>query len=139
MVAVKNYETDPFGLVVTGEAEAWLEALDLIVGPDVIVPYKVSSDRELFEVVESGVADAAVLDEETAWTVDVLKLLRMVRRLDHLLPVVVVTSRTDRRLLEDALGLAAYSVVAKPLEFEELLRQILGMMRRLESLLRGDQ
>lgn len=129
----------PFGLVVTGEAELWLEALELIVGPDVLVPYKVSNDHELLEVVESGIADAAVLDDEASWAVDVLKLLRMIRRLDDSLPVVVVTARTDRRLLEDALGLAAYSVVAKPLELEELLRQIFGMMRRLEQLLHGEE
>jgi len=138
MVAAQNYRTNPFGLVVTGEAEAWLEALELIVGPDMLVPYKVRDDRELLEVVESGVADAAVLDDEASRAMDVLKLLRMIRRLDRSLPVVVVTARRDRHLLADALGLAAYSVVAKPLELEELLRQILGMMRRLERLLHGE-
>ena len=139
MVETAYNRKAPFGLVVTGEAELWLESLELIVGPDMLVPYRVRNDRELLEVVQSGIADAAVLDDEASRALDVLKVLRMVRRLDRSLPVVVVTARTDRRLLEDALGLAAYSVVAKPLELEELLRQILGMMRRLEQLLRGER
>ena len=137
MVATLKEQKDPFGLVVTGEAESWLPALEIIVGPDVLVPYKVNSDSELLDVVQSGLADAAVIDDEAKWTVDVLQLLRMIRRLDASLPVVVVTARRDRRLLEDALRLAAFSVVVKPLELEELLRQIQRIMVRLDQLLRG--
>jgi len=88
--------------------------------------------------VESGDADAAVLDEDANWEQDVLQVLRMVRRLDRALPVVVVTSHTERRWLESALRLAAFSVVAKPLELENLLRQIQRMMQRLDAMLRGD-
>ena len=138
MVAALNQRRGPFGLVVTGEAESWLPALKLIVGPDVVMPYRVDSDHELLDVVQSGVADAAVLDDEAEWTVDVLQLLRMIRRVNAVLPVVVVTARRDRRLLESALRLTAFSVVVKPLALEELLRQIQRMMIRLDELLRSD-
>ena len=137
MVAALNYPSHPLGLVVTGEAESWLPALETIVGPQVLVTYKVESKDELLDVVQCGLADAAVLDDEPDWTVDVLQLLRMIRRMNAVLPVVVVTRRSDRRLLEDALRLAAFSVVVKPLELEELLRQIHRMMSRLEELMRG--
>ncbi|MCD6364288.1 MAG: response regulator, partial [Planctomycetes bacterium] len=132
MVAAVNQRSGPFGLVVTGEAEDWVGALELIVGPNVLVPYKVSSGPELLDVVQSGTADAAVLDDAAEWSVDVLQLLRMIRRLDAQLPVVVVTARRDRRLLEDALRLTAFSVVVKPLALEELLRQIRRMMIRVD-------
>ena len=138
MVAARRDQERPFGLVVTGEAETWLPALEQIVGPRFLVTYQADSDNELLEVVSSGIADAAVLDDAAQWQLDVLQLLRMIRRLDAMLPVVVVTSRRDRRWLEDALRLAAFSVVTRPLELEELLRQIAGMMRRLDDLLRGD-
>ena len=63
----------------------------------------------------------------------------MIRRLDAVLPVVVLTTRRDRRWLEHALRLAAFSVVVKPLELEELLRQIQRMMVRMDAMLhRGD-
>ena len=139
MVAALNEYKDPLGLIVTGEAESWLPALEMIIGPQVLAPYQVHSRRELLDVVESGVADAAVLDDGVEWTLDVLQILRLIRRLDRVLPVVVVTRRTDRRLLEDALHLAAFSVVAKPLALEELLRQIQRMMVRLDELLRRDK
>ena len=138
MVASLNQRGGPIGLVVTGEAESWLPAVEQIVGPNVVVPYKVSGDRELLDVVRSGAADAAVLDDEADWCMDILQMLRMIRRLDRLLPVVVVTARRDRRLLEGALRLTAFSVVVKPLELEEFLRQIRRIMVRLDEFLRGE-
>lgn len=139
MVAVLNQRERPFRLVVSGEAESWLPALEKIVGPRWLSAHHVRGDDELLHVVRSGVADAAVLDDEAEWSLDVLRLLRLIRRMDRLLPVVVVTSRTDRRWLEDALRLAVFSVVGRPLELEELLRQIHRMMYRLDQMLRGEQ
>jgi len=138
MVATLNKRREPFGLVVTGQAEEWLPALERIVGADWLVTYKADSDGELLEVVGSGVADAAVLDDTVDWPLDVLQVLRMIRRVDALFPVVVVSGRTDRLWLEDAMRLAAFSVVTRPLELEELLRQIQRIMRRLDEMLRRD-
>ena len=138
MVAAANQRDKPMNLVVTGEAETWLPALEMIVGPRWLEAYQVGNDRELLNVVESGVADAAVLDDATDWSVDLMRLVRMIRRVDQVLPVVVITSRNDRRWLEGALRLAVFSVVARPLELEELLRQIQRMMSRLDQMLRGD-
>ena len=139
MVATLNDRRQPFGLVVTGEAESWLPALETIIGPNLLTAYKVSGDKELLDVVRSRVADAAVLDDEAEWSIDAMRLLRMIRSFDAILPVVVVTRRTDRRLLQDALKLTAFSVVVKPLALEELLRQIRRMMDRLDEILRRDE
>ncbi len=137
MVAALNRRNEPFGLVVSGEAESWGAALDKIIGPDLLRTYYVDNDRQLLRVVKDGLADAAVLDDSTHWNLDVLQLLRMVHRLDAVLPVVVVTTHRDRRWLEHALRLTAFSVVVKPLELEELLRQIQKMMLRIDQMLRN--
>ena len=136
MVAAINEKQGPFGLVVTGEAEGWEFALEQIVGPRFLTTYRVNSQGELLEVVEAGLADAAVLDDSAQWGVEVLQLLRMIRRLDTALPVVVVTHHAERRWLEDALRLTAFSVVGRPLELEELLRQIQRMTVRLNQMLK---
>ena len=137
MVAAPSHSRRvPFGLVVSGEAGAWQQALEQIVGPEFLTMYPVRHDEELVKIVQSGVADAAVIDEDVDWGLDVLQLLRLIRRLDDVLPVVVITRRNDRRWLESALRLATFSVVAKPLELEGLLRQIQRIMSRLDELLR---
>ena len=139
MVLVRPGQLDPMKLVVTGEAEEWLGALGRIVPDRWLHPRRVRNDHELIEVVRTGNADAAVLDEDSGWDIDVLKLLRVIRRLDARLPVVIITSHTDRRWLEDALRLTAFSVVVRPLEFETLLRQIHQIMKRLHRILRTPQ
>jgi DNA-binding NtrC family response regulator len=136
MVATLNERKHPFGLVVTGEAEVWQDALQQIVGPEWLRTYQVRCGNELLQVVKSGVADAAVLDDRAHLGLDVMHILRMIRRVDSALPVVVVTTGVDRRTLENALRLTAFSVVARPLELEELLRQIRRMMVRLDQMLR---
>ena len=126
----------PFGLAVTGEGEQYLQALRLIVGPTWLRTYQVDSDREVIQLVRSGKADALLLDEE-AIAVDGLKLLRTIRRFSDSMLVVLLTEHTERRWLEEALRLAAFSVVIKPLRLEEMLVQIHRMMVRLDAVLRG--
>ena len=139
MAAALEKNRLPLGLVVTGEAESWRPALEQIVGPRWIQPYHATGRRELLDLVESGLADAAVLDDDADWSVDVLRMLRMIRRLDAMLPVVVITGVRDRRWLESALRLEAFSVVVRPLALEELLGQIQRMMLRLDRTLREDR
>ena len=93
MVWVENARITPLELVLTGEAETWTSALGQIVGPRWLHPRNVHSDRELIEVVRTGRADAVILDDDSPWDVDILRLLRMVRQMDQQLPVVVVTDQ----------------------------------------------
>ena len=136
MVAALNERKGPLTLAVTGEAESWLPAVEAIVGTRWLVTYRIERESHLLEVVREGLADAAVLDDESAWPVGALRMLRMVHRVNPMLPVVIVARSPDRRWLEDALRLEAFSVVNKPLALEELLRQIQRIMRRLDQVLR---
>jgi len=122
-------------LVVSGEAGDYVEALRLIVGPGLLATYRAGSGGEMISLVRQGLADAVVLDEEAA-PADALKLLRVIRRMNETLLVVMVTGRSDRRWLEEALRLAAFSVVNKPLGLEQLLFQIHRMMVRMDALMR---
>jgi DNA-binding NtrC family response regulator len=132
MNAKRIHSGGPFGLIVTGEAETWRPALQRIVGPRWLDVKRVAGEDELLRAVESGRADAAVLDEEAGRDLPALRTLRLIRRIDTGFPVVVVTGQADRRLLEAALRLAAFSVMSKPVGFEALLRQIQRMMDRVD-------
>lgn len=136
MVAAINERKHPFSLVVTGEAESWQPALEQIVGRQWLVTYRVGGRDELLQVVRSGMVDAAVLDDTPGLGIDAMQMLRLIRRVDAILPVVIVSRQVDRRLMENALKLAAFSVVQRPLELEELLRQLRRMMTRLDAMLR---
>ncbi|MCD4699888.1 MAG: response regulator [Phycisphaerae bacterium] len=136
--ALQDNHSGPFGLVVSGEAGEFADALSLIVGPRLLETYRVDSDGEVIHLVQAGLADAVVLDEAVA-EIDVLALLRMIRFMNESLLVVLLTTRSDRRSLAEALRLAAFSVVTKPLRLEELLAQIHRMMVRLDTTIRKDR
>ena len=129
---------DPFGLVVNGEAGKFVDALRMIVGSRWIRTFPARTDGEVLELVRRGVPDAVVLDDE-AVEADTLKLLRTIRRVNQATLVVLLTGRTDRRWLEDALRLAAFSVVIKPLYLEELLVQVYRMMLRMNIVIRRER
>lgn len=129
----------PLELVVTGEVEGWLPTLQKIVGPQWLHTRRVRSDHELLEVVRTGQVDAAVLDDECPWDLDVLRMLRMIRQVNSKMQVVVVTKHTERQWMETALRLAAFSVVSKPLKFEPLIKQIHGIMKKLHMELKSPQ
>jgi DNA-binding NtrC family response regulator len=133
MVAAVNDRRGPLALAVSGEAESWLPAVEAIVGPQWLVTYRITKDSQLLEVVREGLADAAVLDDEISWPLSSLQVLRIIHRLKPSLPVVILARQPDRRWLEVALRLEAFSVVTKPLALEEMLRQIQRIMRRLDQ------
>ena len=133
--AMHHGQAGPFSLVVNGEAGDYVGALQQIVGPRWLRTYRVGSDGEVLQLVQAGVPDAVMLDE-AATALEPLRLLRMIRQVNSSLLVVLLTCRTDRRWLEEALRLTAFSVVAKPLRLEELLAQIHRMMVRLDAAIR---
>ena len=133
--AAQDIRRNPFSLVVSGEAGEYADALDKIVGPVWLETYRVRTDREVLQLVQAGRADAVVLDEAVT-ELDVLRLLRMIHRVNQTLLVVLLTGLSEPRWLQEALRLAAFSVVSKPLRLEELLRQIHQMMLRLDAYLR---
>lgn len=135
MIRTETRPNQPFRLLLTGEAGSWLPALQAIVGPRWVQPHRVASGDELLEAVRSQEVDAAVIDDQVGWAIDILRLLRTIRRLDARLPVVVVTSIRDRRRMQAMLELRAHSVLGHPVEFEQLVRQIHSMMVRLDRML----
>ena len=137
MVASNKDQRHPLSVVVTGEAQNWGPALERIVGPQLVRPLEARGSQDVLRAVDSGLADAAVIDETPELGQDALQLLRMIRRMNANLPVVVITQRRDRIWLEQALRLSAFSVMAKPLELEALLRQLARMMDRLDRMLRN--
>lgn len=121
----------PFGLVVSGEARRHEDALRKLLGPKMVVTFTATNAGEIVRIVQHGEADAAVVDAGDPH--ELLKTLRMIRRVNMALPVVLVAQEVSRRFLEDALRLAAFSIAHRPLEREELLMHLRRIFERMGS------
>ncbi len=131
MQFLMEQQSEPLELVVTGESEYWLEALKRIVGPQWLRVRVVRDGEALLHEIATTRVDAAVVDDQARGVDSPDLLIRQIRRVRPSMPLVLVSDRCDRQSLEDAMRLAVYSVVARPVGFETLLRQIHGIMHRL--------
>lgn len=118
------------GLVVSGDAGRHVEILRTLLGPHLVDMYNAGDVTELLAIVQRGRADVAIIDSDRGEE-EVLKALRMIRRVNAAMPVVLVTGRVTRRFMEGALRLEAFSIVHKPVEREDLLIQLQRILQRL--------
>jgi len=119
----------PLAIVVSGEARRHEDVLRKLLGPNLLNMYNARGPGELVTIVQSRGPDVAVVDsdqgqEELLWT------LRLIRRVNRVLPVILVVREVTRRFMEDALRLTAFSIAQKPLEREELLIQLRLILKR---------
>lgn len=108
----------------------WVDRLAARLRPARLTVHRTASGTDALDVVRRGRLSFAVLD---TYPHDVggLGLLRRIRSIDAALPCVLVTERTDRRYLQRALDLKAYSVVTTPVD-ESILRELIAAaFRRL--------
>jgi len=132
MEQVQDRTKHRFTLVVSGEARQHVGNLRKLLGPHPVDMYNAADTGDLIETVQDGRADAVVVDSDRGQQ-DVLKILRMIRRVNAALPVILVARRTPRRFMEGALRLAAFSIVHKPVEREELLIQLRRLVDRFHG------
>ena len=125
-------EQRPVTLIVSGEARSQAGIIQQLLGPALVSMFNVADTGELLHVVQRRQVDGAVVDSEVGdGGEDLLKTLRIIRRIDAKLPVVLVASSLSRRFLEGALRLEAFSVVRKPMQREELLIQLRRIVERV--------
>lgn len=122
----------PFTLVVSGEARRHGGVVQQLLGPSQVDLYDAMDIADLMAAVQAGRADAVVVDSDGGEQ-ELLKTLRMIRRVNPALPVVLVARRVSRRFMENALRLEAFCVVHKPLEREELLIQLRRLVERFSG------
>jgi len=121
MVAERSTALPLRKLLITDLDVDWCEHVGEVVEPEGFDPVIAPSLDEVIDLVGSGRVSAAILGpvEEP----DPLTVLRMIRTVNSGLPIVLVARHMTRRVLEDALSLAAFSVIQSPVE-DELLAEV---------------
>ncbi|MEX0777387.1 MAG: hypothetical protein WD042_16915 [Phycisphaeraceae bacterium] len=129
-------------------SEHWTIQLPRLLEPQGVQSFVVRSGHEAVAVVERFEVHAAVIDLATpldagpgqaarqqASRTAGLWLVELFRRLPHAPPVVIVhdtafSHRDVTRLMHDALRLGAFSILAKPVELEQLLAVLQRLLER---------
>lgn len=123
MVLEAETRTDrPRRLLITDPDADWCRHVGRVVEPEGVEPVISDSPEGTYDQVESGGLSAVILGGH--WQrPDTLTVLRVIRSIDGELPAVLLTAHATRRVMEDALSLAAFSVLESPVD-DRLLAEV---------------
>jgi EAL domain-containing protein (putative c-di-GMP-specific phosphodiesterase class I) len=116
-------EASPLDVLVVDDDPTIRRLMGMMLGAAGLATEQASSGREGAAKLATRRFDVIVTDIEMP-DGDGLELLRMIRRVDLDVPVIMVTGRPDVRSAAKALEYGAFRYMNKPVDFEELLSHI---------------
>ncbi|MCG3180854.1 MAG: hypothetical protein BIFFINMI_03217 [Phycisphaerae bacterium] len=123
----------PLNVMVSDIRDQYADALGVLLEPHGFAITRVSSGDEAIWMVERRQVDAAVLDNDLP-DMPGVRALRVIRTLNQVMPIILVgpgpADPAGAPLLQAALQLEAFSVLAQPVDLEVLLGQMARVFER---------
>lgn len=118
-----------YSLLITDDDARWRETLRDVFEPRGYRTLLASCGEEAIRIVRTDAVDLALLDMHMP-TLSGLETLRIVKKINALLPCILMTADTSERLLYEALLAEAFSVLIKPLSMDTLLEAVNRAIQR---------
>jgi CheY-like chemotaxis protein len=118
-----------FTVLLANEQEGWHQTVRGLLAPQGVHTVSARSGREALELLETYPVHVAVLDAQMP-QLGGLQVIRMLRELHKATPAILLTDRLNHHLLQEALGMQVFSVLAKPVDFNVLLDALARVLRR---------
>lgn len=118
----------PPALLVADPDRTWCDIVGRLADNQGLRPVVAASAEQAAAVVERGLVGVAILGSRLERP-DTMSAFRILRSIDPSLPTVLVLAETGRRVMEDALALAAFAVVRNPVDdalLADVLRRIMA-------------
>jgi CheY-like chemotaxis protein len=106
--------TKPYTILITDDDRGCREALRDIFEPEGYPTYLASSGEEALDIVQEQPVHLALLDLHLP-RLSGLETLELVRQVNALLPVILVTADANEHVMRQAFQAHAYSVIPKPI------------------------
>ncbi len=94
--------------------------------------YSVEDGMEAFEVYEEKSPDIIISDINMPY-MDGITLIDKIRKIDYSIPIVLVTSFSEKKMLMDAVNLSVDGYIIKPIELKILINTINKAMKRVKK------
>ena len=104
----------PFSLLITDDDDAFRETLRSIFEPEGFHTLLAHSGEEALDIVRGHRVHLAMLDQNLPRLTG-LETLRIIRQMNAMLPVILMTAGNTQQLLRDALSAQAFCVMSKPM------------------------
>jgi CheY-like chemotaxis protein len=102
-----------YSLLITDDDPAFRETLRGIFEPEGFHTFLAHSGEEALEILERNPVHIALLDQHLPRLTG-LETLRIIRQVNAILPVIILTAESTQQLMRDALSAHAFCVMSKP-------------------------
>jgi DNA-binding NtrC family response regulator len=119
----------PYSVLITDDDSGCREALRDIMEPEGYRTLLASSGEEALEIVREEPVHVALFDMNMP-KLSGLETLELVRQINAMLPVILVTADRTESLMRQALKAQAYSVIAKPVSKHIVLYTVVRALVR---------
>jgi CheY-like chemotaxis protein len=118
-----------FTVLLADDNAGWCPTVRTLLEPQGVHSVVARSGREALSLLETQQIHLAVLDHSMP-QLGGLQIVRMMRQMQSRIPAILLTHQLSNQLLQEALGVNVFSVIAKPVDFNQLLQSMAGVMRR---------
>jgi DNA-binding NtrC family response regulator len=119
----------PYSVLITDDDSGCREALRDIMEPEGYRTLMASSGEEALDIVREESVHVALFDMNMP-KLSGLETLELVRQINAMLPVILVTADRTEALMRQALRAQAYSVIAKPVSKHIVLYTVVRALTR---------
>ena len=119
-------------VLLADQEQAWGRTVSELLAPQGVQTVAAHTGREALRLIETGTIDVAVLDQRMP-QLGGLQVIRRMRDLPTPPPAILVADQVSNALLHEALGMKVFSVLGKPVDFNQLLDALARVMRRFHA------
>jgi CheY-like chemotaxis protein len=130
-------QRDPYSLLITDDDLPFRESLRDVFETEGFRTFLAGSGEEAIDIVQERHVHVALLDQHMPRLTG-LETLRILRQMNALLPVILLTADSTQQLLHDALSAQAFCVMSKPVSPNMVVHTVLRAIKRYYDAFRGD-
>lgn len=120
-------------VLLTNETESWHATVRQLLAPQGVHTITARTGREALALMESQTVHVAVLDHRMP-QLGGLQVIKLVREHKHTPPATILLAESlSTALLHEALGMSVFTVLAKPVNHDQLLDALARAMRRFHN------
>jgi len=121
--------TVPFNLLITDDDDAFRESLRGIFESEGFRTLLAQSGEEALDILNEERVHLALLDQHLPRLTG-LETLRIIRQVNAIMPVILLTADRTRQLLQDALSAQAFCVIPKPVSRNAVIYMVQRALAR---------
>jgi DNA-binding NtrC family response regulator len=126
---VQTTASNRLTVLLANEQEGWHQTVRGLLQPQGVQTLSARSGREALHMIESQPIHVAVLDQQMP-QLGGLQVIKLMRELRHAPPAILLANQLTNHLLHEALGMHVFTVLAKPVDFNQLLDALARVLKR---------